>query len=447
MDVPLWIVGVGMPVLLIITLLVGLPVAFSLCLVSTIAIVFVWGFIGLPVIASASYASVTSFILVAVPLFLLIGENLIQAGITGQIYNMMNKWLGWLPGGLAVATVATAAAFGAISGFAPAVCTIMGKAALPEMLKHGYSKRLSVGSILGGAALDIVIPPSSLMVILGFLSGVSIGKLYFSGLVIGVMISVMFVAYIVIRALLQPGWAPPVTQSPPMRERLGTLKYALPLMGVIFLILGTVFFGIATPTESAALGFFATLIMTICYGKLNLKHMKGTLSMTAQYTAMLFMIVIGATLFSRCVSYVGITPALISWIGSMHLSPLWVMITMQVIVMFMGSFMDAGSICFITIPFFMPVVKALHIDPLWFCSVMMINLELGTIHPPMGLNLFVLKGVAPPEVSMMDIIMGGLPFVGLHMLGMILVMVFPQIALWLPNMMVVRRSAEVVLLS
>ena len=237
MDIPLWLVAAGMPLLLIITLTVGLPVAFSLCFVATIAILTVWGHLGLPVIASASYASVTSFILVAVPLFLLIGENLIHSGITGNAFDMMYKWLGWLPGGLAITTIATSAVFGAISGFAPAVCTIMGKAALPEMLKHGYSKRLSAGCILGGAALDILIPPSSLMVILGFLSGVSVAKLYFSGMVIGLMITLMFMVYIFLRALLQPGWAPPVEESPPLRERLATLKYALPLMGVIFLIL------------------------------------------------------------------------------------------------------------------------------------------------------------------------------------------------------------------
>jgi tripartite ATP-independent transporter DctM subunit len=437
MEIPIWLVAAGMPMLLTITLAVGLPVAFSLALVATISILTVWGPSGLPIIASGSYASVTTFILVAVPLFLLIGENLIHSGITENAFDMMYKWLGWLPGGLAITTIATAAVFGAISGFAPAVCTIMGKAALPEMLKHGYSKRLSAGCILGGAALDILIPPSSLMVILGFLAGVSIGKMFFSGLVIGVMIMLMFIAYILLRALLQPGWAPPVKESPPLRERLATLKYALPLMGVIFLILGTIFFGIATPTESAALGFWGTLILAMCYGKFKVKDMKRTLSMTAQYTAMLFMIVIGATLFSRCVSYVGIAPALVSWIESLKLSPWWVMIAMQLMIMIMGSFMDAGSICFITIPFFMPVVKALHIDALWFCSIMMVNLELGTIHPPLGLNLFVLKGVSPPEVTMADIIMGGLPFVGIHILGMVLVMIFPQIALWLPNQMVV----------
>lgn len=215
MDIPLWLVAFGMPLLLIITLTVGLPVAFSLCFVATIAILAVWGHLGLPVIASASYASVTSFILVAVPLFLLIGENLINSGITGNAFDMMYKWLGWLPGGLAITTIATAAVFGAISGFAPAVCTIMGKAALPEMLKHGYSKRLSAGCILGGAALDILIPPSSLMVILGFLSGVSVAKLYFSGMVIGIMIAFMFMVYIFLRALLQPGWAPPLKSHRP----------------------------------------------------------------------------------------------------------------------------------------------------------------------------------------------------------------------------------------
>ena len=435
MEIPIWLVALGMPVLLIITLAAGLPVAFSLAFVASMVVLAVWGPMGLPIIAGTSYASVTSFILIAVPLFLLIGENLIHSGITEKAFDMMYKWLGWLPGGLAITTIATAAVFGAISGFAPAVCTIMGKAALPEMLKHGYSKRLSAGCILGGAALDILIPPSSLMVILGFLAGVSIGKLFFSGLVIGLMITFMFMAYVIIRALLEPGWAPPVKESPPWRERVASLKYGLPLVGVIFLILGTIFFGVATPTESAALGFWATLVLAVCYGRFTVKDMNRTLSMTAQYTAMLFMIVIGATLFARCVSYVGIAPALVSWIESMKLSPWWVMIAMQLIVLIMGCFMDAASICFITIPFFMPVVNGLHIDPLWFCSIMMINLELGTITPPVGLNLFVLRGVSPPGVTMTDIIMGGLPFVGMHVLGMILVMIFPQIALWLPDLM------------
>lgn len=435
MDLPLWLVALGMPLLLIITLASGLPVAFSLAFVATVTFLFVWGSQALSLLGSASYAAVTSFILVAVPLFLLIGENLIHSGITQNAYDMMYKWLGKLPGGLAITTVMTAAIFGAISGFAPAVCTIMGKVALPEMLKRGYDRKLSAGCILGGASLDILIPPSSLMVILGFLAGVSIGKLFFSGLVIGIMITFMFIAYIYIRAVVQPDWTPRISYTPSWREKVGTLKYALPLGAIIFLILGTIFFGLATPTESAALGFWATVLLALFYGKLKWKTMKGTLSMTAQYTAMLFMIVIGATLFSRGVAFIGITKALASWIESMQFSPWMVMIAMQLLVLIMGFFIDAASITFLVIPFFMPIVNLTHLDPLWFASIMMINLELGSITPPFGLNLFVLKGVAPPEISMGDIIRGGLPFMLMHLLAMGLVMVFPQIALWLPNLM------------
>jgi tripartite ATP-independent transporter DctM subunit len=273
------------------------------------------------------------------------------------------------------------------------------------------------------------------MVILGFMAGVSIGKLFFSGLVIGLIITFAFVSYIFFRALLQPGWCPKISQVPSWKERVSTLKYGLPLAGIILLILGTIFVGFATPTESAALGFWATLVLAIFYGRFKLKEMKATLSMTAQFTAMLFMIVIGATLFARCVAYSGITEALVGWIQSLELSPWVVLIAMQLLVMLLGCFIDAASIVFLVIPFFMPVVTALQFNELWFASIMMINLELGTITPPFGLNLFVLKGVSPPEISMIDIIKGGIPFMGIHILTMILVMVFPQIALWLPNLM------------
>ncbi len=435
MAVPMWVVGVGMPLMLIATLLSGLPVAFSLSFVGTVTILLIWGPAAMTMLPTASFSSIASFILICVPLFLLIGENLIHSGISDSAYDMMYKWLGRLPGGVAVATIATAAVFGAISGFAPAVCTIMGKMALPEMLKRRYDKGLAAGCILGGAALDLLIPPSILMVVLGFASGESIGKLYFSGLSAGVMIVLMFVVYVVLRAILQPKWCPVQVEAPTWRERAGTLKNGLPLAAVILLILGTVFVGIATPTESAALGFWATLVLVFLYRKFKIRKMTNTLSMTAQFTAMLFMIVIGATLFSRAVAYSGIGEALVSWITSLGWSPWLILIALQVLVLVMGCFMDAASIIFITIPFFMPIVKALGFDTFWFASVMMINLDLGTITPPFGLNLFVLKAVAPPEMSMMDIIKGALPFILIYVLAIVLAMVFPQIVLWLPNLM------------
>lgn len=431
---PLWIVASAMPVILIVVLASGLPVAFALSLVATIMILAIWGAEALPLLATVSYASVTSFILIAVPLFLLMGENLIQSGITDKVFDGMEKWLGRVPGGLPISTLSSATVFAAICGFAPATCTILGEMALPEMLKRGYNKGLSCGCIAGGATLTILIPPSSLMVILGYLAEVSVAELFAAGLPIGIMIALMYMGYAFVRCLLQPGERPTVTQRPTWKERAGALKYSLPVGAIIFSILGTIFIGFASPTEAAALGFWATLLLVALYGQFKLSKFLTTLSMTAQYTSMLFMIVIGASLFSRAVAYAGITQWVVSWIVSTEVSPWWVLISMQLLVLVMGCFMDSASIVFLTIPFFMPVVDALQFDPLWFAVIMMINLELGTTTPPFGLNLFILKAVAPPEVSMGDIWRGTLPFVFIDLFFMALVMAFPQIALWLPNL-------------
>ena len=418
---------------LLVCLAGGIPVAFALGGMGAISAFVVWGPKGADILATTAYNVSTNYVIIAVPLFILMGETAMASGVTGEAYKGMDCTIGRLPGGLAIAAVGTACIFGAVSGVSIAACAAVGSMALPEMFKRGYDKGLAIGAVGGGACLDILIPPSVLMVIYGLLSNVSIPKLFFAGFVPGFLSAGIFSIYIMVRCTLNPSLAPYRSKAS-LKETMASLSGLAPLLGLIAVVLGTIWFGIATATEAAGVGALGSIVLALGYRKLNWRVFKTIMLTTLKMTCMLLFILIGATLFTQMLAYQGVAAGMSQAIAGLNI-PGWAVIAgTQVLVIFLGCFMDAGSILMITVPIFVPVIVNLGYDPLWFGILLMINSELSTLTPPVGTNIFVLKGVVP-EVSFAEIVRGVMPYWFLHIVVMCLVGVFPQLATWLPSLM------------
>jgi tripartite ATP-independent transporter DctM subunit len=425
---------------LIVVLLAGLPLAFALGGVAAVFIVFVWGPEGLGVLASRAYTTMGSFILVAIPMFVFMGAMLEKSGIADDLYTMMYYWMGQLKGGLAAGTVLICTLFAAMVGISGASTVAMGLLALPAMLKRGYKKELALGCICAGGALGILIPPSVVMIILGVFGRLSVGQLFLGGVLPGLLLSALFVAYILIRSHFQGHLAPPIPKEEmiPWKERIALLpKLAFPL-ALIFLVMGSIFLGVATPTEASAIGAGGAVLCAALKKRLTRGNFKDALFITMKLTSMILWIVIAASAFTSLYAVTGaqglMTDILLGAPGGR-----WgAIVLMQLVFFVLGCFMDPTGILMITTPIFFPVVQALGFDPLWFGILFVVNMEMAFLTPPFGLNLFFLKGVAPPDVTMGDIYRSILPFVGLQALGLVFVMVFPWLATWLPGLMITQ---------
>jgi tripartite ATP-independent transporter DctM subunit len=430
-----WLAGSILFFGLVLFLISGLPVAFSLGCLSMIAMFILWGFDGLITLATTAFTTNINFLLIAIPLFIFMGECIAVSGIGEDAFKMIDAWLGFLPGGIAVTTVATCTVFGAVTGFAPASIAAIGPVTIPEMLRRGYDKGFAVGAIATAGGIAIIIPPSILMVIYAFLAEVSVGKLFYGGVIPGLILAAIIITSIVIRASLNPKLAPYRKKSS-WRERIRLSIYISPFACLILLVLGTIWGGIATPTEAAALGALGGLILLCFYGRFNWQILKGILLATVRINCMVMFILIGATLFTQVLAYIGFTAKLAQFVVSLEVSKWLVLGFIMLAIFFLGCLMDAGSILFITIPIFLPIVKMLGFDLLWFGIVILINLEISTITPPVGLNLYVLKGISPPQVSMKDIIRGSAPYWIIDALSLIFIVLFPATVTWLPNILI-----------
>ena len=423
---------------LVIVLLAGLPLAFALGGVATVFIVFVWGPEGLGVLASRAYTTMGSFILVAIPMFVFMGAMLEKSGIADDMYTMMYYWMGQLKGGLAAGTVLICTLFAAMVGISGASTVAMGLLALPAMLKRGYKKEMALGCICAGGALGILIPPSVVMIILGVFGRLSVGQLFLGGVLPGLLLAFLFVAYILIRSHFQPELGPAIPKEEMISwpERLKLLpKLAFPL-GLIFLVMGSIFFGVATPTEASAVGAGGSVLCAVLKKRLTRDNLKDALFVTMKLSSMILWIVIAASAFTSLYAVTGAQSLMADILLAAPGGRWGAIILMQLVFFALGCFMDPTGILMITTPIFFPVVQALGFDPLWFGILFVVNMEMAFLTPPFGLNLFFLKGVAPPDVTMSDIYRSILPFVGLQALGLVFVMVFPWLATWLPSLMI-----------
>jgi len=377
-----------------------------------------------------------NYLLAAIPLFIFMACILERGGLIAEIYEMVHHWVGWLKGGVATASVAACTMMAAMVGVIGASEVTMGVIALPEMLKRKYDKYIAAGSILAGGTLGILIPPSVMLIVYGMVDNSSIGQLYAGAFLPGFLLASLYIAYITVRCYIKPELGPPI----PKEERLpisGKLKKSIPIIPagiLIFLVLGTIITGIAAPTEAAGVGATGAMILTAIQGKLKWKGIVEACENTLKSSAMVLWTMFGANIFVALYVMVGggrfVTDLLI---GS-GLSKWAIIVIMQLILIFLGCFIDWVGIVMLTVPIFGPIIRQLGFDPIWFGVLFAVNLQISFLSPPFGYALFYLKGVAPPEVSTTDIWRGAAPFIGLQLVGLVLCMIFQDIILFVPTL-------------
>ncbi len=422
---------------LIFMMLTGLPLAFCFILVNLMGAFFFWGGgVGVEQLVIRMVGSLTIFALLPVPLFILMGEVMFHSGIAPLLIDAIDRWLGRLPGRLGLLAVGAGTIFSTLTGTSLASIAMLGTVLVPEMEKRGYKKSMSLGPILGSGGLAMMIPPSALAVLLGAIGIISVHKILIAIIVPGLMMAVLYSSYIILRCRLQPSIAPSydVPHIPLSEKVMTTVRYVLPLGFVIFMVIGVMILGIATPSEAAATGALATFILAAFYRRLNWEMVKKAVGGTFRITVMLFMIVVGATSFSQVLAASGAMRGAIAFALSVSLTPILILTAMWVMLIFMGMFMGVVAIMMITLPLFMPIIHGLGFDLVWFAVMYLITIEMAGTSPPFGLSLFVMKGVAPPDTTMGDIYRAGLPFLGCDAIAIALIMVFPVVALWLPGL-------------
>lgn len=415
----------------------GLPVAFAFLAINLAgAAIFLGGDAGMMQLARNSVQSVTSFALTPIPLFILMGEVLFHTGLAVKVIDGVERLIRQVPGRLAVIAVVAGTVFSAISGSTIATTAMLGSLMLPVMLARGYHPTLATGPIMAIGAVDMLIPPSALTVLLGSLSGISISKLLVGGIVPGLILSVIFVGYIVLRVKLDPALAPrtAIEEHHGWRRFQPFLQYVLPLVSIFVVVVGAMIAGWATPTECAALGAFATLFLALLYRALTFDNLVKALRGTAGISGMILFIIVGATTFSQILSFSGASNGLAQAITGFGLPPLAVVAGMMLFLIFLGIFVEQVSMMMITLPIFMPIVQQMGVDPVWFGVMFLICMQLGLLMPPHGLLLMTMKGVAPPQVTMMHIFRAVTPFLLISIAVLVLVFFAPPVATWLPNL-------------
>jgi tripartite ATP-independent transporter DctM subunit len=432
------VLGVAIGVMLA-AFLIGLHVASTLGLLGlSLLSVFgdrpLWDLVGL-----VAWNTNTSFVLVAIPLFLLMGELLLRSGESDRLYRVLSHWLSPIPGGLLHSNVAACATFSAISGSSVATAATIGSVALPAFHRRGYNERLVLGSLAGGGALGNLIPPGIAFIVYGVLMETSIGRLYIAGIVPGILVSLLFMAFIFVVAVIRPDWAPR-EPAVPFRLMLRGLLHLLPTLILIFLCLGTIYLGVATPTEAAAFGVSGAFIVAALARRVSGQMLRSVFLSTARSTAMVMLILTAAFVLNSTFALLGIPVAVSKAVTAMQLTPTTTIVAMVVLYLVLGTFMDGFAMLVTTIPVILPLLKAQDIDLVWFGVIAVMLTEAALISPPEGLNLYVIQGFRRATQSggkktILDVYVGVLPFFLLMSLGILLVILFPQLALWLPTTM------------
>lgn len=422
---------------LVFLLLLGMPVAVAFLGVNIIgALVFLNGESGLMQMTRNVTSAITSYSLAPIPLFILMGEVLLQTGMAYKAIDAIERVITRLPGRLPVVTVLAGTVFSALSGSTIANTAMLGRSLLPDMLRRGYHPTLAMGPIMATGGIAMLIPPSALAVLVGSLAGISISKLLVAGIVPALLMAALFFAYIILRAKLRPQDAPadePVQRS--WRERWGPFfVYVLPLSGILVVVVGSLLMGYAAPTESAALGVLASLLAAALYRCLSLPAILAMLRETAKTSVMILFIIMASTTFSQILSFSGATSGLVGLIGLLEADPLWILIAMMLVLLVLGCFIDQVSMVMITVPLFIPLAQSVGIDLVWLGVIYLLTMEISFLTPPFGLLLFVMKGIAPPSYSTRTVYRAAFPFLALELLVLGAVVVFPQIGLWLPSL-------------
>src|ERR1700675_1561675 len=420
-------------------LFLGLPVAFSFLVINLLgAVLFLGGEAGLVQLARNSVVSVASFSLAPIPVFILMGELLFHTGLAVKVIDGVERLIRQVPGRLAVVAVVAGTVFSAISGSTIATTAMLGSLMLPVMLARGYHPTMATGPIMAIGAVDMLIPPSALTVLLGSLSGISISKLLIGGIVPGLLLSLAFVVYIIARVRMNPSLAPQAefTEYHGWEKLRPFFQYVVPLVSIFVVVVASMSAGWATPTESAAIGALFTMILALAYRALTVRNLLKALRGTAGISGMILFIIVGATTFSQILSFSGVSNGLVEIIANLGLPPGAVIAAMMLLLIFLGLFVEQGSMMMITLPIYMPLVQKYGVDPVWFGVMFLICMQLGLLLPPHGLLLMTMKGVAPPQVRMAHIFQAVLPYIALSLLMLALVFFVPGVAVWLPKILV-----------
>lgn len=421
------IISVTLAILLLL-LVISVPVAAALIILGfSIGTIFS-DFPLYRVIGEISWSASTDFLLLSIPLFVMLGEILLRAGIAKKTYNALNKWLSWLPGGLLQANIGTSALFAATSGSSVATAATITTVALPQGRRYNYSERLFTGSIAAGGTLGILIPPSINLIVYGFLTNSSIPRLFLAGIIPGIILALLFMICLAIVCLINPKLSGGKTHVT-WRERFETLKDLIPVLIIFVVVIGSIYAGLATPTESAALGVLASLALAFRYKAVNIEFFKQVFEGTMRTSSMIMLILISANFLNFILDSIGLAETLYQFVNNLGASPFFTLLVVIALYIVLGFFVETLSLMVITVPIVAPILVNLGYDPIWFGILLILLIEMALITPPVGLNLYVVQGVRRSG-SIVDVMLGAFPFVIMIAIMIIMLIAFPQIALY-----------------
>ncbi len=422
---------------MLLLMLAGVPLAWIMMTIAVVCTLAWLGPVGLPLVASRVYGFVSEYVFVAVPLFVLMACILERSGVAKDLYDAMRLLAGRLPGGVAVQTTLVAIVMAAMTGIIGGEVVLLGLIALPQMLRLGYDRKLAIGVICAGGSLGTMIPPSVVLLVYGLTAGVSIGDLFLAAVLPGLLLGSLYIGYVMLRCWLNPALGPPAPPEEldvPLAEKLRLLKgLILPILIIVW-VLGSIYGGIASVTESAGVGCVGAILSAAIRRELSLDMLKGALIQTMTTVGVIIWLTLGANAFIGIYNIMGGTGYLRGLIGGLPLPPLAIVLVMMAILLVLGCIIDWIGICLLTMPIFVPVIKALGYDPVWFGVLFCMNMQVSYLSPPFGPAAFYLKGVAPPDVTLQEIFGSVWPFIGLQLVGLMVVLLFPGIALWLPSL-------------
>ena len=418
-------------------LFLGNPIFICLGIAGIVGLFLNGGFAALSILQTTVFGSVARFSLVAIPLFMLMGEIIFRSGIGEDLFNGMSRILHRIPGGLAIATIFASAIFGAMCGISIAAVASIGVVALPQMIKRGYDPALAAGAVCAPGALSMLIPPSILFILYGEVASISVAKLFAAGIIPGLLMAFLMALYIFLKEIQSKRTSKvqnDIEKSLTLKEFMSIMKKLWAPLLLIIAVLGSIYAGIATPSESAAIGCVGAYFITLIYRRLNWSIFRETLRHTARTSCMILVIFIGAVIFIQFLNMLHVPDIFAQFIVSMNVSPWITMILIQLMLMILGMFLDGGSMVLVTTPILLPTVLAMGWNPIWFGVLMIANINIAVITPPVGLNLYTLASVTK-DVDIETILKGTMPYVLVELGALLILIIFPQISLWLPNMM------------
>jgi C4-dicarboxylate transporter DctM subunit len=418
----------------LVLLVIGMSVPFAITVPSLVYILLQGGFKGFKALGLVSWGSMNSFILTAIPLFILMAEIMLRSGLTTRVYQGLAQLVSRIPGGLLQTNILGCAIFASISGSSITTAASIGGVALPQLQRLNYDPRLSAGSLAAGGTLGILIPPSLAMIIYSSFTETSVAKLFMAGVVPGLLLTAMFMAYIFVHALVRPEIAPKTVEKPSWAQYRQALVDVVPFVLLIVFVLGTIYAGLATPTEAAALGCIAVLVLCKAFGSMSWKIFHDSLQNTVVVVGNILFIVLAAYLFSYAISYAGIGEAITQWVIGLKLSRLEFFFATFILYTILGCLVESVGMIVITVPLLFPLLPQFGIDPVWFGIILVVFVELGQISPPIGINLYVVQAMWTGKLS--DVVMGTIPFHLIMLVLLFALVLFPDIALWLPSKMI-----------